>query len=169
TMKNESLEEFLRRKDEISKSKKQETDWETKKSLWLHKVEDLYGEINDWLAPLSEIVAIKHKKITLTEQYVGSYPVDILELVAGEEHVLLKPMGILVVGSFGRVDMIGDNGMLMLLLVDEHAPAYDDDIREDDKHRVLLKWHFAVRTPERKVWPLTKESFTDALKQVMQQ
>ncbi|MCP4702053.1 MAG: hypothetical protein GY862_35125, partial [Gammaproteobacteria bacterium] len=60
-MKNESLEEFLRRKDEISKLKKQETDWENKKLLWLHKVDDLYGEINDWLAPLSEIVAIKHK------------------------------------------------------------------------------------------------------------
>jgi hypothetical protein len=161
TLENESLEIFLRRKNEESESKRKAIDWEGRKQQWLAWVDKLYREINDWLNPLKcdGIVKINYENTTLNEDYLGSYPVKSMTIKVGAEYVSLKPKGIVLVNSWGRVDMMGDDGSIMLILIET-----EDDIQVTPK----LQWHIAVRTPEMKYWQLTKDSFTDALKQVMQ-
>ncbi len=157
TLENESLEIFLRRKNEESESKRKAIDWEGRKQQWLTWVDQLYGEINDWLNPLKRdgIVKINYENTALSEDYVGSYPVKNMTMKVGAESVSLKPKGMVLVNSCGRVDMMGDDGSIMLILI-------------EGTEKSKLQWHIAVRTPNVKYWQLTKDSFTDALKQVMQ-
>ncbi|MDM8561250.1 hypothetical protein [Candidatus Parabeggiatoa sp. HSG14] len=163
TLGNESLELFLRRKNKESESKRKTIDWEEKKQQWLAWVDKLYGEINDWLNPLRHdgIVKINYENTTLKEDYLGSYPVKSMTIIVGTEYVSLKPKGVVLVNSWGRVDMMGDDGSIMFILIETK-----DDISVTNQPK--LQWHIAVRTPEMKYWKLTKDSFTDALKQVMQ-
>ena len=161
TLENESLEIFLRRKNKESESKRKAIDWENRKQQWLTWVDKLYGEINDWLNPLKHegIIKINYENTTLKEDYLDSYPIKNMTITIGVEEVSLKPKGIVLVNSWGRVDMMGDDGTIMLILIET----------EDDSQGIpKLQWHIAIRTPEMKYWQLTKDSFTDALKQVMQ-
>ncbi len=161
TLENESLEIFLLRKNEESESKRKAIDWEGRKQQWLAWVDKLYGEINGWLNPLKRdgIVKVNYENTTLKEDYIGSYRVKNMTITVGAEYVSLKPKGIVLVNSWGRVDMMGDDGSIMLILIETDAQV---------TNRPKLQWHIAVRTPEMKYWQLTKDSFTDALKQVMQ-
>jgi len=84
-----------------------------------------------------------------------------MTITVGTEYVSLKPKGIVLVNSWGRVDMMGDDGSVMFILIEK-----EDDVKVTDMSK--LQWHIAVRTPAVKYWQLTKDSFTDALKQVMQ-
>jgi hypothetical protein len=157
TLENESLEIFLRRKNEEGESKRKAIDWESRKQQWLVWLDKLYGEINDWLNPLKRdgIVKINYENTMLSEDYIGSYPVKNMTMKVGTECVFLKPKGMVLVNSWGRVDMMGDDGSVMFILTEKEATS-------------KLQWHIAVRTPNVKYWQLTKDSFTDALKQVMQ-
>ena len=162
-MENESLEIFLRRKNAESESKRKAIDWEGRKQQWLAWVDKLYGEINDWLNPLKHdgVVKINYENTTIKEDYIGSYLVENMTITVGAEYVSLKPKGIVLVNSWGRVDMMGDDGSVMFILIEK-----EDDVKVTDMSK--LQWHIAVRTPAVKYWQLTKDSFTDALKQVMQ-
>jgi hypothetical protein len=84
-----------------------------------------------------------------------------MTITVGAEEVSLKPKGIVLVNSWGRVDMMGDDGSIMLILIETEK---DSQVTTQP----TLQWHIAIRTPEVKYWQLTKDSFTDALKQVMQ-
>ena len=72
-----------------------------------------------------------------------------MKLWVGTEQVIFDPKGTILIGSYGRVDMTGDDGAVMLMLFE------------------WAEWEFAIRTPSLRRWPLTEESFSDALKQVM--
>jgi hypothetical protein len=87
-------------------------------------------------------------------------------MTVGAECVTLKPKGMVLVNSWGRVDMTGDDGSIMFILIEKEDKTGDAKVQI--KKMPKLQWHIAVRTPYVKYWQLTKDSFTDALKQVMQ-
>ena len=151
-----SLKDFFLHKKAHFESKGKHIDWETKKQIWLASIEKLYNNINNWLAPSVEeqLIEVIYEKAMLSEDYIGSYSVKNMIIQTGFERVLLKPKGMIIMGSAGRVDLIGETGTVWLLLLDKKT-QYD--------------WQIAVRTERNKSWPLTEESFTDALKWVMQE
>jgi len=156
-LENESLEAFLRRKNKESELKNKTIDWERRKQHWLASIEKLYEKINGWLNSLKNegIVKINYEETELLDDNLGSYIVKNMTMRVGAERVILKPKGMIVMGAAGRVDMIGYNGTVWLVLLNEPK-------------KTEFEWHIAVRTVRQKYWPLIEESFTDALKQVMQ-
>lgn len=74
-----------------------------------------------------------------------------MKLWVGTEQVTFDPKGTVLIGSYGRVDMTGYDGTVMLMLFE-----WDE-------------WEFAIRTPGLRRWPLTEEFFSDTLKEVMRQ
>ncbi len=148
-----NLDTFLRQK----KQQQPLIDWESKKQRWLLSVNELYATIEGWLSHLTSdhIVKMSYDTITLDEYYLNPYLIRQLNLLVGYENVQFEPKGMIVVNAAGRIDMIGDDGTLKLLLT-------KDD--ETDK----LQWVIAVSTVHSLWFPLTKASFSDALEQVMQ-
>lgn len=150
-MKTESLEDFLRKKKEKNESELKAVDWEKRRAKWLSSVDQLYEKVRQWLRkPMGEgVIKVTFSDEVISEEHLGSYPVKKMRLTVGSEQVTFHPQGTLIVGACGRVDMVGDEGSVMLVLLD------------------WKQWNIAVRTPKIKYWPLTKESFSEALKQVM--
>ena len=146
-----NLETFLRHK----KAHQPLIDWNSKKQKWLLSVNELYSTIESWLDKLikENIVKISYDNITLDEYYVSPYVIRQMNILVGYEQVRLEPKGMIVVNAVGRIDMIGDDGTLKLLL------------QNDDS--VKFQWLIVVSKTDLNQFPLTKASFSEALEQVM--
>ena len=149
-----SLEDFFRLKKAESESKGKKIDWENKKQIWFTSLQKLYNTVNIWLKSSIKqgLVEIRVENHELIEDYIGSYSVEEMTIKVGFDRVFLKPKGMIVVNAAGRVDLIGEHGNIMLLLLEKNQE---------------FQWHITVRTDHQKPWPLTQESFADALKWVM--
>jgi hypothetical protein len=148
-----NLDTFLRQK----KQRQPPIDWESKKQRWLLSVNELYATLEDWLSHLTNdhIVKMTYDTIILDEYYLNPYSIRQLNLSVGYENVQFEPKGMIVGNAAGRVDMIGDDGTLKLLLT-----------KDDETEK--LQWVIAVSTVHSLWFPLTKASFSEALEQVMQ-
>jgi hypothetical protein len=149
------LETFFRHKKARYETQRVAINREEQQKIWLTGLNQLYAEINDWLSvPIQEqIVIVSYEETTLVEDFVSPYLVKNLCINVGTELVILKPMGMNVIGAAGRVDMLGEDGIIMLVLLKQETGEY--------------QWHIVIRTTPNQYFPLVKESFTDALAQVM--
>ncbi|KHD10882.1 hypothetical protein PN36_11395 [Candidatus Thiomargarita nelsonii] len=149
------LETFFRHKKAHYETQRVTINREEQQKIWLTGLNQLYAEINDWLSvPIQEqLVIVSYEETTLVEDFVNPYLVKNLCIIVDTESVILKPMGMNVLSAAGRVDMVGEEGTIMLVLLKQETGKY--------------QWHIVIRTKHDKYLPLVKESFTDALAQVM--
>ncbi|MFE1599363.1 hypothetical protein [Methylobacterium sp. ID0610] len=127
-------------------------------SAWRAEVSRLYDDIAEWLLPYTDDGGIqleRHAKAA-SEESLGSYEIDQLDIVVGREIVRLDPQGTMVIGARGRIDMshLGSGDPRVLVLTgDEAAPA----------------WHLVDRTSRTRLTPLTKESLEAALEGLLEE
>jgi len=141
----DSFEEFLHSKKE--KSKGQSIDWNERKSIWINSVDALFAQIKMWLAPFEQkgLVSFHEKDIKCYEDYTGEYVIKKLDIILGSDIVSLVPKGTVILGSLGRIDMMGNDGDIMLI------------------EQEWNEWKFAKRTPKLNMWNLSEESFKATL------
>lgn len=146
-----NLEEFFKERRLRHEDQIREVDWKARREKWVGALNKLYEMISTWLHPSVQngLIKIVYEDKTITEENIGSYAIRKMKLWAGTEQVIFDPKGTILIGSYGRVDMMGDEGTIMIVLLE-----WD-------------RWDLAVRTPKMQHWPLTEDSFSDALKQVM--
>lgn len=114
---NQKLSELL-----AKKRKKGEPnggiDWDDRRNRYLDAVRDLYGQIEAALAePISlKTVSVQRRPKDVFESYIGTYAVDDLLIVVGDEQVRFSPRGRNIVGAEGRVDVVGECGEAALIL-----------------------------------------------------
>ena len=146
-----NLEEFFKQKRLKHEDQIKEVDWEARRERWVADLNYLYEMISTWLHSSAQngLVKIVYEDKIIIEENIGTYTVRKMKLWVGTEQVIFDPKGTILIGSYGRVDMTGDDGAVMLMLFE------------------WAEWEFAIRTPSLRRWPLTEESFSDALKQVM--
>jgi len=144
--KKDGLDAFLRSKA----SKQRKIDWEAKKAKWLGEVANLYDHIKEWLAPLERdgIVQYSVGTITLQEDFIGTYQVDVLILLVGEQRVEFRPKGTLIVGANGRIDVQGPRAVRTIVLQKD-------------------QWFVVQRTPHLKALLFDRDSFQTVLQEVM--
>lgn len=120
----ETLENFLREKKRKDDQLKQAVDWETRKTWWLGKINHLYNDVKEWLAPLvPEALYIEEDTIEVYEERLGSYEAPKLKINLYTEVVKLIPIGTIIIGGLGRVDLIGDEASVMIILEQKgHRP-----------------------------------------------
>ncbi|MEO5355661.1 MAG: hypothetical protein H7835_21040, partial [Magnetococcus sp. XQGC-1] len=95
-MANAEFATFLKQKKEREAPRGQ-VDWEQRKATWLDKIDELFRNIEAWLAPYKGIEGgepllgyiTKSKKIH--EELLGSYSVPTIEIQMGSEVVALVP------------------------------------------------------------------------------
>ena len=145
----DTFEEFLKKKKLEEKSKK--IDWNERRVTWLNSVDQLYLKIRTWLDPFMEqsLLDIKEKNVEINEEYIGLYTIRRLDIYLGNDLISLLPKGTLIIGSYGRVDMKGPKGEIMMV------------------EQKWSEWKLAKRTPKFQTWDLTAESFKEAFQEVI--
>src|SRR6266487_5810045 len=76
-------------------------DWDERRNKYLAAVDDLYHQIETILAePIAQKnVTLQRRPKELSENYIGTYKVDDLVLVIGEEQVRFSPRGRNIAGA----------------------------------------------------------------------
>ncbi len=149
-----SLEEKLRKASLGRREKASETDWDRRRSVWTEQVGILYRNVEKWLKRYVEknYISIHFYDVTLREEHIGKYSMDVLELDLGEHSVLFRPVGTNIIGAYGRVDwyMAG---------------------RPDDKRMLILRENDETRGFEWELWNRQRRrSFTsDALEYTLEE
>jgi hypothetical protein len=89
---------------------------------WKEYLAILYKNIIEiWMADYIEkgLVTTKYNKIRIHEEFSGDYEVDSLVLFFHNKNIVFEPVGTMLVGAKGRVDIKSANGTVRLILVDK--------------------------------------------------
>ena len=152
---NQSLTEIFQKKQQQRHGGGPGIDWDDRRNKYLAAVDDLYKKVETLLAePLAQkAVAIQRRPKELSENYIGTYKVDDLILLTGDEQVRFSPVGRNVAGASGRVDVLGERGVPEVLIVQPDG-----------------RWGFVQsRQPTLKVVPFDESSLEEILKRVMRE
>jgi hypothetical protein len=178
-LKNAAFDEFVKSQQEPAHP---EIDWNKRREDWLKRLDELYGRIHEFLTGYIEAgqIQIESQPIDLTEENIGTYSAKQLTVKIGRKHVQFRPVGTLILGGKGRVDVIGPKGTSVpILLIDSKARRASDMIRiqvsldgkppvvpKKEPGEVTWEWKMITRPPERRFIELNPETFYDMLLEV---
>jgi hypothetical protein len=155
-------------------------EWANIRRQWLEDLDELYAKIGDFLQEYVAAGSIHYSftEITLTEEDLGSYQVRRMDIDIGREHISLEPIATLLIGSRGRVDVVGSAGRAQLSRVNENAKGPGDLVRITVGRKGAIPELSRETTPISWVWrivhrdgrvrfvELSKESFFSLLMEV---
>jgi hypothetical protein len=172
--------------DEFVKSQQQpevpEGFWEIQRDEWLRFLDELYHRIEGFLGKYvsSGEIKIEYIPIVLDEENIGRYQTRKALLRIGRSVVTLSPVGTLLIGSKGRVDVVGPRGTTVpILLISSRVQKASDMIRiqvgiggkmpeppQADPSEIEWVWKMATRPPERRFIELSQETFFEMILEV---
>ena len=139
----DTFEQFLKRQ----KAGKGAIDVNKRRDVWVDEVTALVATLRSWLTIYEQkglLSMNKTGKVQVTEQSLGVYKADFLNVTIGESNVLVIPRPALSPGFLGRLEMRSDKGQVTLELVGQG------------------EWRFVRRAPMGPEYSkLTKDSFIE--------
>jgi hypothetical protein len=107
---------------------------EQKKQIYLTRVNQLFGNIKDWLKDEAQI---EQQEIEVTEKFTGTYTVPSLSIStqAGQKLVDLKPKGAYVMLTEGLIDIEGGFGKEYITYMVDGGP---DSYKANPKNSVQI-------------------------------
>lgn len=159
--------------------------WEEKLDRWKTNIDDLLSKIKSWLKDYTESgkISIETKEIEIFEEAIGRYTVPSLLINISGNVVNVKPIGTVMIGTIGRVDVIGKSASQKIILADKNATSpkiqtfistdEEEHKKSDEKIKTLYntpvdwEWKFASEPPRIKYSELNQESFFDCLMTVI--
>ncbi len=179
---SEDFDEFVKQQQPTEEER--QIDWAKERDEWLAYLESLYREIQSYLAPYIDggTIAISFSDITLDEENIGSYKARKMNLQIGRQKVTLTPVGTLLIGTKGRVDVEGRAGRSRIVLVDKEAVSYASLIKvtvtinpkasekkpaEPHKRKpIVWSWKIVAPQPKGLFLDLNKDTLFEMLLQV---
>jgi hypothetical protein len=100
-----TLEEKLRQRAEMPT--RPPTDWAAVRDEWISQVNRLYEQVTSWLQPFRErgYLNIQRSRVSVSEEYIGDYEIDCLEIISGDATIIFEPFGRNVLGAHGRIEL----------------------------------------------------------------
>jgi hypothetical protein len=157
-------------------------DWAGLRDAWIRELDSLYDRVLNYLKEFIDARSIRYEltEITLTEEDIGTYRANLMELYIGKQHISLEPIGTRLIGCKGRVDVVGSGGRshLMLLSKEAYSPAdlisvsvgtsTSDSlpITVTSKEASGWDWKIVPRALPRRFVDLNRETFFDLLKEI---
>jgi hypothetical protein len=174
-MVNKRFNDFLEKQASHTQSK--EIDWDTIRNEWIEHIDEFYRKIESYIEPYKDKIKISYNKKRILEEYLGEYEVKTATIILGANGVnilTLEPIGRIIIGAEGRIDMKGPNGKIRFLLVDSNVnePRLSVKVYKNGKKppkekkipdNISLTWKIASQPPNIRFSPLDNESFFDAL------
>lgn len=138
-------------------------DWDERRSWWQGRVEGLYEQIQLWFKPLVDDGTVMSKKETvdLSEEQLGTYQSARLTLSLDRANLRIDPVGSIIIGGFGRLDVSGPAGRAMLILA-----ASDDNLQMPER-RMSARWYLVRSSNRTKLTELTEEVFKQLFADLM--
>src|SRR5271167_2442973 len=102
---------------------------EARRKWWIKAVKDLFAKVQVWLEPLIKDGAVTFNTIEvqiMDDGLLGSYKLQRAIIGLGRKTLEMNPVGSMIFGSFGRIDVTGPNGKLMLILEATHGTEEND-------------------------------------------
>lgn len=173
----DTFDEFVKQRTDRAK---QFANYEETLATWQHELGSLYDIMEGYLKNYTESGQIRteRRSVQLTEDYLGSYEAQALAVLIGNDEVIAQPVGALVIGSSGRVDLSGPRRMLRIVLIEKSGSAMNvttsgADSQEETSTRSLLPskidhrgWYFVTPPPDSIATALGEGSFRNAIMDV---
>lgn len=114
---------FVNSQQPVAEPESVTIDWDKQRDEWLGYLDSLYKDIEQFLKPYidTQRIIYQYQDIELNEDNIGSYNARRLILKIGRQEVTFTPVGTLLIGSKGRVDVLGSAGRARLILTDRDA------------------------------------------------
>ena len=171
------FDHFVQRKQE---EEKERAAFDPKRQLaeWLQYLDALYDEVRGFLASYIDTGAARldSSSIQLNEEFSGPYEARQMFLHIGTSTVVFKPIGTMLIGSKGRVDVQGPRGSARLGLINKKVTHASQLIRvrislpddpqpapEPSPEKIEWAWKIITPAPEMKFIELTEDSFFDVI------
>jgi hypothetical protein len=179
-MNNKSFDEFVARQQPVEQDAVP-IDWEKERDEWLAHLERLYEKVESFLGKYvsSGQIRYEYRPTELNEEHIGSYSARQMVLRIGRQEVDLIPIGTLLIGSKGRVDVSGPAGKAQVVLVDNkvsdprsliHVTASVGGKMPSapvkPSRKIEWEWRIVTRPPERRFIEITQQSFFDLIMEV---
>ncbi len=123
---------------------------------WRNDIEKLYAQVENWMKPYVDAgkMTIDRRRHEITEEKLGTYPIDLLDFDVGDETIRLEPRASRVIGAQGRVDMfrLGSTDDPILLV-----------LTGEDESRT---WNVVDRSGRTKLNAMTKDAFEGAVERL---
>jgi hypothetical protein len=156
-----------------------EIDWNKVRDEWLAHLDALYKKIEELLGDYvgSGQILVRYQDVQLNEEDIGTYSARRLTIKIGGKEIVLEPVGTLLIGTKGRVDVTGPAGSTRIMLVDKDAarPRVRVTVQINPKRPsvpepadkpVDLSWKLVTSPPTIRYIDLTQESLFRALLEV---
>lgn len=153
-------------------------DWGQQREEWLQHLSHFYQLVEAFMREYVEQgkVSLHRATKTLHEEYIGDYSVDTLALYIGPNKIEFDPIGTNLIGAKGRVDMRSAKGTVKFVLVPEDATTTVPRVRVVEGADAVPEavasednwtWKIATSPPRVRCVELCKESFQDAIMEVV--
>jgi hypothetical protein len=160
-------------------------DWKKERDDWLGYLQQLYDRIAEYLDEYIKGGSIKLRESTieLNEENIGVYRAKRLSIVIGAQEILLTPIGTLLIGSKGRVDVEGSAGNSRLVLINQNIrqmfrvtvksippggslPPQEPQELPPSPKEIEWAWKIVSRPPAMQFIELNKETLFEMLMEV---
>lgn len=170
---------FVKRQH-ASVAETERADWAKERNDWLRHLTELYNRTELFLADYIKTGEIKlhYRDIEINEENIGSYSARQMILKIGPQEIVMTPIGTLLIGAKGRVDVVGPAGRARLVLVDSKTsgPTIKVSVSaggnselpaaKAEPNEIKWEWKIATSPPTIRYIELTQESLFQALIEV---
>ena len=176
-MTRQAFDDFIKKANVRAQNSK--VDWDEQREEWLSYLKQFYDMVDGFISDYVEAhqLSCTRSKKTLNEENIGSYDVDVLSIDINTITITLTPIGTLLFGGKGRVDMVGPKGKVKFVLVPEGSTrprivvrrVDPDDPSEADTEEPIKEWEWRIMTspPQISYLPLDGDAFYSAMLEVL--
>lgn len=127
--------DFLERKK--AEYKEEEVNWMDTKKEWIEQLNCFMKKIDGWLEEQQKTgtLSVKEMDVTLQEEHLGEYIAPSRELSIGNKKIQIKPIGRLIIGARGRVDIYSAYERYILLYLQDRDWVYRKEADRGQLHR----------------------------------
>jgi hypothetical protein len=167
-----AFDEFVKRKT----APKRQLDIASRIEKYRGKVTELFQTIEGFLEPFIDdgAISVQRETTSIFEELLGSYEIEQMTIKIGDSHLRILPVGTILFGGIGRVDIVGHGENIMIVLAPKDATMprvrviFADEEKDESPELDWNEfvWKIAVRDPGFRYIELEKDSFQDALMSV---
>lgn len=177
-MGKKEFDDFLRKEEE---KKKPTVDWDAEKNWWLKQLDILYTDIQGWLKEYIEKkkISVEFSNIDIYEEALGTYTARQMRIKVSDKIATLTPIGTILIGTKGRIDMKCNAESIRFILADRHATGpkivmkeylSEEEKRKDNgaenkqaKPQIEWVWKITTDPPRIKYTDLNQDTFLQSL------
>jgi hypothetical protein len=179
-MGKKDFDEFIK-KQRAKASEEVDIDWDMKRNEWLSYLDQLYKKILTMMKKYTESgdVSVEYRQKTINEEWIGEYKAKTMTFKFKGSEITFDPIGTILIGAKGRVDLKGSAGTVKFVLVNKQSVGVRQKIavnisdeskaakKEQKAEKIEWDWKIATPPPRIEYIELNEESFFDALMEVI--